>query len=177
MFGWPNDVRGVATLLGVLRSVARIKKSVIFACLSESEGPARRDRIDLWWRGRQHNGDMMLLLAHLLSLNAEWRRAVVTVRTIVPAAEAQAEMKARLVHLITEARIEARTDVIVAPSGSSVVELMHKASRDADVVFLGLRVPEPEEDLAYAESLMETARGFRSAIFVRNSGPFRGKLL
>ena len=177
MFGWPNDADGVATLLGVLRSVARIQKSVVFACLSESEGPERHDRVDVWWRGRQHNGDMMVLLAHLLSLNAEWRRAVVTVRTIVRTPEEQSDMKARLMRLITDARIDARTDVIVTPAGSSLLEVMHRASREADVVFLGLKLPEPNEDLAYAKSLMETARGFRSAIFVRNSGPFRGELL
>ena len=157
--------------------MARFQKSVVFACLSESEGPERHDRVDVWWRGRQHNGDMMVLLAHLLSLNAEWRRAVVTVRTIVRTPEEQSDMKARLMRLITDARIDARTDVIVAPAGSSLLEVMHRASREADVAFLGLKLPEPNEDLAYAKSLMETARGFRSAIFVRNSGPFRGELL
>ena len=38
------------------------------------------DDVDVWWRGKQQNGDLMLLLAHLLSLNQEWRGARITVR-------------------------------------------------------------------------------------------------
>jgi hypothetical protein len=120
---------------------------------------------------------MMILLAHLLSLNPEWRQAVVTVRTIVGDESERIPMQERLDHLVTDARIPAQTDVIVAGPGASVLSLMHAASLDADVVFLGLNIPPPEQDIAYADGLLQTARGFRSTIFVRNSGPFRGQLL
>ena len=42
--------------------------------------PGMTKRVDLWWGGLQNNGDLMLLLAHLLTLNAEWNDA----RVVVP---------------------------------------------------------------------------------------------
>ncbi len=38
--------------------------------------------MDLWWGGQQNNGDLMLLLAHLLRLNTEWQGARLIVRSI-----------------------------------------------------------------------------------------------
>jgi hypothetical protein len=54
---------------------------------------------------------------------------------------------------------------------------MHEASCYSDLVFLGLAIAEPGQETAYAERLHELAAGFSAAIFVRNSGPFRGQLL
>jgi potassium/chloride transporter 4/5/6 len=177
MFGWPNDRAGVALLLRVMRAAARIEKNIVFARLPRAEGPIFQRRIDVWWRGRQHNGDLMILLAYLLSLNAEWRQARVTVRTIVQTEAEQATMRKMLAELIAEARISAATDVVVRPSDSTVEAVMCKASREADVVFLGLGMPEAGEEEAYATRLLELAPLFRSTIFVRNNGPFRGALL
>ena len=39
-------------------------------------------QIHIWWGGLQNNGDLMLLLAHLLRLNPEWIDARLTVRSI-----------------------------------------------------------------------------------------------
>ena len=177
MFGWPDRSPGLATLLRVTRTVARVHKSIIFARLPDTGEVSNSEHIDVWWRGRQHNGDLMLLLAHLLSLNAEWRTARVTVRTIVEDEAEQDAMRTRLVALMTEARIEAETDVIVRPSDKPLEAVMHQASRKADVVFLGLNLPEPGEELAYAERLHTLAVGFHAAIFVRNNGRFAGELI
>jgi amino acid transporter len=177
MFGWPNDVAGVAALLGITRAVARIDKSVILARLPHDEGPPLRNRIDVWWRGRAHNGDMMLLLAHLLNQNPEWRRATVTVRSVVTEEEERDAMQRRLEQMVNEVRIGAETSVIVKPPDQTFREIMHEASRHSDVVFLGLPLVEAGDEASYAERLQELASGFAAAIFVRNSGPFRGQLL
>ena len=37
--------------------------------------------IDVWWSGTQENGDLMLLLAHLLMQSRRWRRSTIRLRT------------------------------------------------------------------------------------------------
>jgi len=177
MFGWPNDPQGVVALLKVMRAVAQIEKNVVMARLPRAEGPPVRRRIDVWWRGRQHNGDLMLLLAYLLGLNPEWRAARLTVRTIVAERDQQQPMSESLRGLVAEARLSADTDVLVRRPDTTIDTLMCRASRDADLVFLGLALPEPAEEEAYAARLTELAPLFRATVFVRNNGPFRGQLL
>jgi hypothetical protein len=177
MFGWPNDLQGIERLLRVLRVMSKIRMSTIFANLPSTEGPDKRELIDIWWRGRQRNGDLMLLLAYLLTLNTEWRQAKIKLRTIVENEAQRGAMEQRLNSLISDVRIMAEPDVMVMSPEMSVIQLMHQGSRDTDVVMLGLPIPEPGEEATYAVRLNELIDGFKTAILVRNAEPFAGELL
>lgn len=177
MFGWPNDDKGLAMLLRVTSALSRINKSAILARLPKVEGLTRHQRIDVWWGGLQHNGDLMLLLAHLLNLNPEWRQASVTLRTIVADEQEREPRATQLTELVTEVRIDAETDVLIRPPDRSVIDMMHEASRDADVVFAGLAIPEPGAELEYAGRLFKLADGFAATILVRNNEQFAGTLI
>jgi amino acid transporter len=177
MFGWPGSREGLERILRVMRAMSRVHTSVILAKLARAEGPRGRGHVDIWWRGKQANGDMMLMLAYLVSLNPDWRRAVITVRTIVEDDEARDPMRARIQQMLTEARLTAEIDVIANIPGQDLISVMHVASRDADLVFLGLMLPGPDQDAAYAERLETLAVGFRNTVLVRNAGPFQGELI
>ena len=56
-------------------------------------------------------------------------------------------------------------------------ERISVALPDADLVFLGLRTPEEGAESEYATRLEELVSGFRSAVLVRNAGPFAGDLI
>ncbi len=177
MFGWPDEPAGLAKLLRTSRALTRINKSVIFCKVPRADGPLTRDRIDVWWRGKEHNGDLMVLLAHLLSLNQGWRGAAIHVRTIVDSEEQRVEMEPKLRALIEDARIDALTDVIVRRNGRTVPDIMREASADASVVFLGLAFPEEGTAEAYARQLQAMAAPFRTTIYVHSAGPFKGQLI
>jgi len=119
----------------------------------------------------------MLLLAHLLKLNAEWRRTKIRICSIVESEEERERMDASLNNLVPETRIKAAIEVIVRPKDITAAAVMHAHSRDSVVVFLGLREPEPGTESEYAERLRELAEGFNTTIFVRNAGEFSGHLV
>ncbi len=177
MFGWPRDREAMARMLRLMRLFSQIQISTVFTRLDRAEGPAVKRRIDVWWRGKENNGDLMLLLAHLLSLNAEWREARVLVRVIIEEGEDRGAMRRRLTEMIREVRIEARADIITRPANKTVSEVMRESGRGADVVFLGLMLPGPGQEGAYAERLNELVSGFRAAVLVRNAGEFSGELI
>jgi hypothetical protein len=177
MFGWPDNPEGLATLLRVMRTISQIQISTIFAHLAVDEGPQGKKQIDVWWRGKQHNGDLMLLLAHLLNLNPEWVQARTFVRSIVENENEREEMLAILRGLVADVRINAEPDVIVRSENESVNEVMRVASVGADLVFLGLQIPEPGFEKEYSERLFELAGTFPAVVFVRNAGVFAGELI
>ncbi len=177
MFGWPGSRPGLAFVLRHMRAMTQIRKNTILAKLPMESGPREHRRIDVWWRGMQHNGDLMLLLAHLLRANPAWRRATITLRSIVGDEEERARMARTLDEMITEARIRADSAVIVPSGGRTVQSLIHEASADADVVFFGLNVPEPGDEEDYAAALEVMSEPFETAIFVRSAGKFAGHLI
>ena len=176
MFGWTNGIDRIQRLLRIVRIVSEMRRNSILAYLPDVENSAH-DRIDVWWRGLQKNGDMMLLLAHLLNLNTEWRHAKLRVRTIVNSEEEQATMNEKLQLLMSESRISAETNVILNKDNDDVIELMHRSSKDADIVFLGLSLPELSSDIEFAERLDRLVMGFNSTILVKNAQLTEGKLI
>ena len=168
MFGWTNGIDRIQRLLRIVRIVSEMKRNSILAYLPDTEFLSH-DRIDVWWRGLEKNGDMMLLLAHLLNLNTEWRHAKLRVRTIVNSEEEQATMNEKLQLLMSESRISAETNVILNKNNDDVIELMHRSSKDANIVFLGLSLPELSSEIEFAERLDRLVVGFNSAILVKNA--------
>ena len=177
MFGWADVPQGLAKQLRVMRLLSNLNLSTVLAKMISAEGPAQRRTIDVWWGGLQYNGDLMLLLAHLLNLNPGWHPARVKIRSIVSSEDEREQMRVKLTELITEVRIDAEANVLVKRDDQSFTDVMHEASHDADVTFLGLMIPGPGDELSYAERLIKLAEGFQTVIFVRNAGVFAGELL
>ncbi len=177
VFGWPRRRERLLAELRVIDTVGRLGKAAMIIRPQPAAGPRKHERIDVWWRGKQKNGDLMLLLAHLLKLNPPWRQAEITVRTIVLSDAGRHDMQSGLDTLISSVRISARSDVIVKPHDKSVIELMHETSRDADIVFVGLMTPEEGMEDEYAGRLINIVGGLPTTVLVRNSGPFEGRLL
>jgi len=177
MFGWPKRRERLESILRIMRAVSHIGKSTVIARLNWKHEPGQRKRIDLWWGGLQHNGDMMLLLAYLLSLNPEWNDAPVVLRSIVETENERAPMAHSLTELIAEARIDARAEILARDPEQTVTEIIHQHSKTADLVFLGLMEPGPGEEAQYAERLEALASGLGTVVFVRHAGEFSGKLI
>jgi amino acid transporter len=177
MFGWPTKSWRLESILRIMRAVSRAGKSTIIARVNGLDEPGRQNQIDIWWRGLQNNGDLMLLFSYLLTLNTRWNKSKIKVRSVVENEDEREKIAASLDELVPKTRIKAETEVIVKPPNTTITEVMHAYSAYADVVFLGLMEPEPGEESEYAERLIELAQGFRTTIFVRNAGEFAGHLI
>lgn len=178
MFGWSKRRERLASQLRLMRALANAGKSTVISKLRWAHEPGQEKRIDLWWGGLQNNGDLMLLLAHLLRLNPEWSDTRLTVRSIARSETERDSQHQGLAELLAENRIDARTEVLYEPdTDRDVAEILHSHSASADIVFLGLMIPAFGDEVRYAERLEELASGFRTTIFVRNAGRFAGDLL
>jgi hypothetical protein len=176
-FGWPSRQERLVSLLRLVRQISHLEKGILIIRPKPPEGPRNFERIDIWWRGKYNNGDLMLLLAYLLTLNPLWRTAKICLRSIVKSETTRPDMEESLKNLIETTRIKAEQDVIVLEDERSVIETMHERSRGADVVFVGLMQPEEGLEGEYSQRLREIVDGFPTTVLVHNSGPFRGQLL
>jgi hypothetical protein len=136
-----------------------------------------RGPIHVWWGGLEQNGDLLVLLAHLLSQNGSWRNSEIVINSIATNEMTQRRNQALLDELTRAARIEATTRVILKPEGTSVREVIWEGSRHADVVLLGLRGNKPGEEVEYARRIEAMMECLPTVLFVRNAGAFRGQLL
>jgi len=179
LLGWPPEPKGLAVLLRASRKLGRVYKSVIVGRIApiELEDNGRRRSIDVWWGGLQRNGDLLLLLAYLLTRNREWRDARIRIRSIASNELMKAETERALRELIPLIRIEADVNVIVKSARESVQQAIRAESAEADLVLLGLSSPDAGEEEAYARRLYDLVEGLPSFFFVRNNSLFIGDLI
>ncbi len=177
MFGWPRKCDRLESMLRILRAISKTGKSTVISRLKWAHEPGQDKQIHIWWRGLKNNGDLMLLLAYLLSLNPEWQDARIIVRSIVADEKERERTEASLKEIVPGTRIKAETEVIVKPPDLSVTQVIHAHSREAALVFLGLKEPEAGKEAEYAQQLIEMVSGLNTAIFVHNAGEFSGYLI
>lgn len=177
-FGWPGrDQALIADMLARVRHLSALDKSVMWMRPDPAERSSGAGEILVWWAGKEQNGDMMLLLAHLLTVDDDWRRARITLVSVVPDEAAAAERKSQVEAGLAHTRIQAEVEAIVKPAGQSVTDLIHARSRDSDLVFLGLPLVQAGDEAVAAERLLHLVDGLPSTILVRSAGPFRGQLV
>ncbi|MCB1152565.1 MAG: Na-K-Cl cotransporter [Deltaproteobacteria bacterium] len=180
MVGWPEDADRMVEFFQVMRRLAHLNKSFILGrirprYLLRREGIPRT--VHIWWGGLQRNGDLMLLLAYLMTRNHEWRDAHVQIMSIAMDETMKAHTEWDLAQLIPKTRIEAESYVFLKPQGQTVMDLIHEKSRNAEVVFFGLDVPGEGNEAEYAKRVMALAGDLPVVFFVKNSSLFMGDLL
>jgi solute carrier family 12 (sodium/potassium/chloride transporter), member 2 len=153
----------------MIETFHRKRRNVIIIRDTDDIGFTDRRRIDVWWGGLQANGGLMLVLAYLLRTNVDWEQAEVRLKLAVRTEAAANETRAELVEMLKGLRIgEVRLDLIVAED-RPFPKVLRKASRNADIVFLGMAAP-TENFLEYYNRLQTMSEGLPPTAFVLAAG-------
>ncbi len=178
MLGWPQEPERLAAWLRVAQHLEPMHKSLVIGRADPDWTLASEEpEVHIWWGGLERNGDLMLLLAYLLTRNPEWRRARIRVLSVASNEMMQQATTRTLAALLPEIRIDAEVEVIPKSEAGSIAELIQERSRSADVVFLGLALPPEGQEQSYAERVYDLAEGLGNFFFVRNGSLFVGELV
>jgi amino acid transporter len=186
LLGWPLDETKADAFGANIRIVTRLGKSVIAARFLSQRTAVVADAIhgtipvatetdpwevpagtiDVWWRGMK-NGGLMMLLAHLLKQNPEWRRHEIRVLRVVDTEQAEDEVRQHIVDLCATARISAEPVVFTAPDPLTAI---HRVSATASVVIFGLEVPEEGDEAFFFHRMEAVAGNLPRVLFVSSIG-------
>ena len=126
-------------------------------------------RIDVWWRDRSSHSAFMLAVAILLRRSRDWTGARLAFKTVVDNESQRAEAALRLSQFLAEARVRATPEVLVR-GNEDLFDIIRHSSSGADLVFLGMRPPEPDEPpefySAYYEQLLGQTQALPATAFV-----------
>ena len=167
MMGWPSDWERSVSFVHHLNTARLLGMSLII--VKDGSLPTGRwdRRIDIWWRGKR-NGPLMVLLAHLLTLNWEWSDAKIRLLRYIEDEAGRQPAKDALKQVIDDARVDAQVDIIV--SEDSFPEILKRHSGDASVVILGFNVPEENEAHGFQRHFEKMMDGLHTTLLVSSSG-------
>lgn len=106
----------------------------------------------------------MLILAYLLRTSWQWRSAEIRLKLVVPDAAAREAAEENLHNLTQSLRIGATSETILS-EGRSFETILQKSSASADLVFLGLAVPDGDL-VEYYQTLQNRVIGLPPTVMV-----------
>lgn len=171
MIGWPTDPKKIAAFSATLRSITSLERSVISMRFNEPalDADSRAvplGTIDVWWRGHQ-NGELMLLLAHLLAQNQAWRSRPIRLLRMIENEAGREEVLKHLQGLIEQSRIGATPHVVVSDNPQEGIQ---RTSRSAAIVFMGMAVPDEGHAEEFCKRMNDLAGELSRVVFVKSAG-------
>lgn len=149
LVGWSSDPEQAEERLETLRTVRNLGHSILMLSTKGTDDTDARTvpdgTIDVWWRGKD-NGPLMVLLAHLLVQNEEWRDHKIRLLRVVHSEEGVEESERHLRELLGTARIRAEAKAIVSEDALGAIR---ETSKNAAIVLMGFRLPEHGENASY----------------------------
>lgn len=169
LLGWPIEEKNYDTFIELLRILAGLKKSVIALRFAEGRldpWEAPEGTLDVWWRDEE-NGEMMLLLAHLLTQSTPWLQRPIRLLRVIKNEEGREEMTQHLTELSTKARIQTTPVVLVS---DNVAETIRVTSSKAALVFLGLEPPKEGTEWEILKRVNDMVGDLPRIVFVDSGG-------
>lgn len=154
----------------VLRLAYRRHKNIVI--LNEPDKLQVNPGTDLhiWWDDEyQNNSDLMLVLGYMLQLERARKRSRLCVKAIVANEVERKEKFAQLQQISIEKRLPMNVEVYVADPHQDKLELVKEFSKDADMIFFGLK-PTPQDlnelegYVTYLHGLSQTFEGLPVAL-------------
>lgn len=164
MLGFPKD-RNADRFAEFMRLMVSERRNVL---VTAGDVEMREDGyIDIWWRGKNANGALMLSLAFLLQRDDRWRRHPLRVNMIVRS-RSHEEAQSLLDEFLSKARVDATTRIVEA-NDRPFEDVIAESSSDTAVTFLGLRGPAadetPEQYGAYFMALHDRLKTLSFPVF------------
>ncbi len=172
LLGWPNDETKAEAVVSSLRVIAALRRNIImarFEHLPDDPRQAPPGTIDVWWRGLK-NGELMLLLAHLLRQNPKWRDRPIRLMRVVGDEAARSDVLRHLQELAANSRIDVDARVFVSEHPHHVIG---KQSQNAAIVFMGFEMPPETEEARFFQQMEKLTERIPRALFVNSIGDMK----
>jgi len=161
--------------INVLRLANRRHNNIVILNGANNLAVGERKDIHIWWDDQsQNNSELMLILGYMLQLNPARKRSHLCVKAMAANEIERKEKLAKFQQISLEKRLPIDIEIYVS-SGLTQdrVTLVSEFSKDADMIFFGLKPPpknshEAENYASYLQSLSQAFEGLPLA-FVLSS--------
>jgi len=170
LLGWARKPEVQQRQLELLSDLVDLKKSVLFLHYSAKRGYGNRRRIDIWWRGKDRNVQLMLMLAHIITQSNEWENAAIRVVRLLDTEEGRRQAEDHLSGFLADVRVAATPEVLVKERPDEpFADALLRCCRDTDLILLGLPRPEREHSRTQAQRLRNLLQPVPSTLLVRSA--------
>ncbi len=175
LMGWGEESEKPAEFTELIQGLMALDHNLLFLEHDDRRSFGDNQTIDIWWGGLGRNGELMILLAYLITSSEEWDDARVRINVIVDSEQARNVALQNLEGVISASRIKAQPHVIVRdPESQTVAAVMVDVSSKTDLVMMGLREPLEDEGEQYIRHVAGFIDRLGTVLLVHASTRFEG---
>jgi len=167
LLGWTHNIEDFERFANVLRLCERLQRNIVVV-KSEVEFDAWEappGEIHVWWHGRR-NGPLMLLLAHLLTQNDEFRRRKTRLIHVIPEEAGREQAQTHLAQMAERARMTFEPMIVVSENER---EAILNVSKKAAVIFMGFDAPTKGDHIPFFQEMEVLTEGLDEVILVSSA--------
>ena len=169
LLGWGSREEAQEAQLGLMCDLVALQKSVLFLHSDSNRDVGQRKQIDIWWRGRDRNAELMLLLAHIISQSSPWEGAKIRVLRLLDSEEGREGSERHIAELLQKVRVEAEPVILIRSAAEQdFASVLCESSKESDLVLLGMRLPQAGEIEEYARGLRRLIQSTGPVLLVRS---------
>jgi len=170
LLGWSVKPEIQREQMILMQRLVALGKTTLFLHYSPERDFGRKRQIDVWWRGRGRNAELMLMLAHILSMSPTWEGAKIRVLRLIGNKEGRKGAEQHIEELVKSVRVEAQPHILVETDHDDTFVLAFtRTSSESDLVFLGLPLPKDAEIESKTEYFRQLLQSSPSALLVRSA--------
>jgi amino acid transporter len=164
VLGWSDDVEQLARFTDIVRLAAHLRRNIVVIKREGQREPwsVPPGDIHIWWHGGR-NGPLLLILAHLLAQNEEFRHRRVYLFHVVPEESARAEAQEHLVDVTRRARVDAEPVTLVY---DNLHEAVVNTSHSAALVLFGFQPPDKGAHVQFFQDIEVLTEGLPDVLLV-----------
>lgn len=147
----------------MLRLAYKQHKNIVILTGVNQQVPTKCTNVHIWWDDTSsENVNLMLVLGYMAQLDQARRRSRLCVKAIAANEVGRRKKLEQLQQICLEKRMPVDIEVVVSLDGPEhQIELVQEFSKDADIVFLGLKPPprdpaEIDDYMTYLQNLTTT---------------------
>ena len=154
----------------LMHDLLKLEKSVLFLNYHSKRGYGNHRRIDVWWRGRDRNAQLMLMLAHIIRSNEAWENAQIRLLRLLENEKGRNQAKAYMAEFLKKVRVRATPVVLVNNrAADSFADTLSRCSTDTDLILLGLPGPQVGQFRTQAFNIRRLMQPLPSTLLVRSA--------
>jgi amino acid transporter len=167
LLGWGEDPDELERFSNILRLSEALQRNIVVVKSDFEFEPweTPKGEIHIWWHGRK-NGPLMLILAHLLTQNQEYRRRTIRLIHAIPDEAGRAQALEHLVQMTERARIEVEPMIVVT---ENLREAIINISQNAAIVFKGFNPPAKGEHIQFFQDFEVLTEGLTEVVMVSSA--------
>ncbi len=165
LMGFRKKTDEVSDYIESLKSIVCLHKNLLLLHMNEEKSFGDKNTIDVWWGGLESNGWLMINLAHVISLNEDWKGAKIRFLSIVKNNDEISGRKKNIERLLEDSRVQGQVEIVL--KDEEINTIIERESKKSDFVILGLANPMKFDSETYIENLSILTDKLPSTLFVK----------